>query len=516
MDAILADDPEPEDQKTPKGLPFSELQAMLMMPPPSYAGILSTPNSEPSALCPEVESCSKMETILRRIIGLSTHTGQITAGSSLGSFDKIPEDVLLQILSLLEPKDALKMSLVCKSWSSLVSDDRLWVSFLQHQAEPWESIFFAETNLRTGHPIQALSNEIHDLSFMSIYSKRVQVPGSVIIDGGSGYCKFGWSKYSGPSGRSATFLEFGNIESPMYSKQQHFFSTVYKRMQVKPHSHPVVLSMPLIHYDDTESAKASRRQLKEAIYSTLFDMNVPAVCAVNQATLALYAARRTSGIVINIGFQVTSVVPILNGKVMREVGVEVTGIGALKLTGFLKELLLQNNIRFGSLYTVRTLKEELCYVASDYDAELCKNTEASCEVNGEGFFTLSKERFQTGEILFQPRIAGVRTMGLHQAVALCMDHCHDSELSVDDSWFKTVVLSGGSACLPGLAERLEKELQELLPPSIANGVRVLPPPYGTNSAWFGAKLISNLSTFPTHWCVKKKQFRPKSRFNLIW
>lgn len=33
---------------------------------------------------------------------------------------------------------------------------------------------------------------------------------------------------------------------------------------------------------DTESAKASRRQLKEAIYSALFGMNVPTVCAINQ------------------------------------------------------------------------------------------------------------------------------------------------------------------------------------------------------------------------------------------
>ncbi|KDO73982.1 hypothetical protein CISIN_1g0118171mg, partial [Citrus sinensis] len=44
-----------------------------------------------------------------------------------------------------------------------------------------------------------------------------------------------------------------------------------------------------------------------------------------------------------------------------------------------------------------------------------------------------------------------RTMGLDQAVALCMDHCHYAELSGDDAWFKTVILTGGSACLPGLA-----------------------------------------------------------------
>ena len=49
----------------------------------------------------------------------------------------------------------------------------------------------------------------------------------------------------------------------------------------------------------------------------------------------------------------------------------------------------------------------LCYVAADYEAELSKDTEASYEVAGEGYFTLSEERFQTGEILFQPRIAGV-------------------------------------------------------------------------------------------------------------
>lgn len=42
---------------------------------------------------------------------------------------------------------------------------------------------------------------------------------------------------------------------------------------------------------------------------------------------------------------------------MRKVGVEVVGVGALKLTGFLKELMQLNNINFGSLYTVRTLKE---------------------------------------------------------------------------------------------------------------------------------------------------------------
>ncbi|XP_027061116.1 actin-related protein 8 [Coffea arabica] len=436
--------------------------------------------------------------------------------SSTGDFDPIPLDIFIQILKFLGPKESAKLSSVCRFWKFIVADNRLWIYFLQNQQEPWDSIFFAETHLRSGYPLQMFPTQMPDLSFMHIYAQRAQVPGAIIIDGGSGYCKFGWSKYASPSGRSATFLEFGNIESPMYSRLRHFFSTIYGRMQVKANTQPIVLSLPICHSDDTESDIAARKQLKEAIYTALFDMNVPAVCAINQAVLALFAARRTSGVVVNIGFNQTSVVPILHGRVMHRVGVEVTGMGALKLTGFLREKMQQKNLHFDSLYTVRALKENLCYVAFDYEAELRKDTEASFQVAAEGWFTLSKERFQTGEILFQPRIAGVRTMSLHQAVALCLDHCQDSELSGDDNWFKTVVLSGGSACLPGLAERLEKELLQSLPHSTSKGLKVIPSPYGADSAWYGARLIGNLSTFPGSCCVTKKQYRQRSRRNLRW
>ncbi|CAH8392233.1 unnamed protein product [Eruca vesicaria subsp. sativa] len=437
-----------------------------------------------------------------------------SSSSSMGAFDQLPMDILVQIVMLIEPRDAVKLSLACKALKRLAEGNSLWMFYLQCMQESWDSIFFAETSLRCGYPLRMVSSESEELSFMRVYGQRAQVPDSIIIDGGSGYCKFGRSKNASPFGRSATFLEFGNIESPIYARLQQFFVTIFNRMQVKPSMQPIVVSLPLCHFDDTESAKASRRQLKTAILNVLFDMNVPAVCAVSQAVLALYAARQTSGIVVNIGFQVITIVPILHGKVMRQVGVEVIGFGALKLTGFLKEKMQENNITFQSLYTVRTLKENLCYVALDYEAELSRDTQASVEIAGEGWFTLSKERFQTGEILFQPRLAGMRAMGLHNAVALCMDHCDAAGLTGDGSWFKTVVLAGGSACLPGLAERLEKELHDYLPASICNGVRVIPPPCGVDTAWQGAKLISNLSTFPGSWCITRKQFRRKSR--LMW
>lgn len=77
--------------------------------------------------------------------------------SSLGAFDRIPIDVVMQIVRLLGPKDAARLSVVCKSWRSLVSDNRLWIYFLQNYHDSWDSVFFAETNLRSGYPIQWVS-----------------------------------------------------------------------------------------------------------------------------------------------------------------------------------------------------------------------------------------------------------------------------------------------------------------------------------------------------------------------
>ncbi|CDY17400.1 BnaA10g10340D [Brassica napus] len=131
--------------------------------------------------------------------------------------------------------------------------------------------------------------------------------------------------------------------------------------------------------------------------------------------------------------------------------------------------------------------DNLYYVALDYEAELSRDTKASMEIMGEGWFTLSKERFQTGEILFQPRLAGMQGLPyLLPYIALCMDHCDAARLTGDGSWFKTSI--GWKKRMFARACRLEKELQNYRPSSICNGVKVIPP-CGVDTAWHGGKLI---------------------------
>ncbi|KAH7332076.1 hypothetical protein KP509_20G066800 [Ceratopteris richardii] len=417
-------------------------------------------------------------------------SGMVGGAEQASPFERISADILYCIFSLLPGHDLAAASIVCKAWSSIIQgSESLWRNVLAAKAgSTWSLVLFAETSLRSLPPF-ATSNDGLD-SFQRIYGARQQVPCSVVIDGGSGYCKYGWSNFNKPTGRFPTFLAYGNIENPIYSSLMDFFTTVYERLAAKPALQPLVISTPICHYDDTEVAIACRRNLLHITHKVLFSMGVKAICAVDQAVLALIASKQTSGIVVNIGFQLTSVVPIYRGKIMRKAGVEVIGQGALQLTARLCELMQRSGISFENITVVKALKEKLCYVAEDYDRELCRHTEASCTLDSYGEFTLNHERFMACEIMFQPYLGGLRTMSIQQAVALCIEHCMEIS-NCNDMWFNTVVLAGGSASLPGLGERLKKELCKLLPQRISKTLNVISQSNGADLAWHGAKLLSN-------------------------
>ncbi|GJY56459.1 actin-related protein 8, partial [Tanacetum coccineum] len=77
---------------------------------------------------------------------------------STGEFDKLPVDVFMQIVKLLEPEEVARLTSVCKTWKLLASDNKLWVYYLQTQKlVPWDAIFFSEISLRSGFPLQYVS-----------------------------------------------------------------------------------------------------------------------------------------------------------------------------------------------------------------------------------------------------------------------------------------------------------------------------------------------------------------------
>ncbi|CAI5465448.1 unnamed protein product [Closterium sp. Yama58-4] len=203
------------------------------------------------------------------------------------------------------------------------------------------------------------SRSANGLPWSAIYRLRAQLPPAVVVDGGSGYCKFGMSSEAAPSGRIATFLEFGNIEAPSLGRLRALFSSIYASMRAIPANHPVVVSEPLAFLPETHEAQEGRRNLREATCAVLFSaLRVPSICLVDQATLALFAAGAASGVVVNIGFRSTTILPIMRGRTACDLlPFYCLPLGAMRVTGHLSQLLHEAGIVCQSMFTVRTIKE---------------------------------------------------------------------------------------------------------------------------------------------------------------
>ena len=66
--------------------------------------------------------------------------------------------------------------------------------------------------------------------------------------------------------------------------------------------------------------------------------------------------------------------------------------------------------------------------------------------------------------------------------------------------FSNVVLSGGSTMLPGIGERMTKELSALAPSTVR--IKVITPPERKYSVWIGGSILSSLTTFQQMWISK--------------
>ncbi|CAN1241763.1 Actin-related protein 4, partial [Linum perenne] len=288
---------------------------------------------------------------------------------------------------------------------------------------------------------------------------------------------------------------------------------------VDPKEHPMLLAEP----------SSNSQQQRERTVELMFEKyNVPALFLAKNAVLTSFASGRATALVVDSGGGSTTVAPVHDGYVLQK-AVTSCPIGGDFLSDCLLKSLESKGVVIKPRYSFKRKEtrpgEFQRVIASDIKECVCRAPdtpydEASYsnipmtpyELPDGQTIEIGADRFKIPDILFNPSLAqtipGIESFveispnvrGLPQMVIDSINRC---DVDIRRELFSSILLSGGTASMQQLKERLEKDLLEESPQ--AARVKVLASGNSTErrfSVWIGGSILASLGSFQQMWFSK--------------
>ncbi|CCA69498.1 related to ACT1-actin [Serendipita indica DSM 11827] len=308
-------------------------------------------------------------------------------------------------------------------------------------------------------------------------------------------------------------------------------------LRCDPADHPVLVTEP------AWNTEANRERMAEILFE---EFKVPAFYIANSGVLTSFAAGQGTALVVDIGSYWSSVVPVVDGFVLRK-GIQRSALSVLQHLSS-NQILMKRGVRLISHQLIaskmpvpldtppkvtlredrmsktteswsawsnaRELEEWRMAVGGVFDISYA--TQQGIPRAGkqyefpDGFTSIFyQERFLPGECYFSqdalgnaPNLPPPLPHVLHSSLAAC-------EPDLKAQLLQNIILTGGGSLLNGFPERLNNELNKMWPGKIkliASGNQV----ERQYSAWIGGSILASLGTFHQLW-ISKAEYQEHGR-----
>lgn len=243
-----------------------------------------------------------------------------------------------------------------------------------------------------------------------------------------------------------------------------------------------------------QASYAARQWVAEVMFEKI---KVKSLAIFNTAALSLFSTGRTRGLVVESGEGITQAVPVFEGYAIPHAIFKMRVAGQ-DITNRVQQMMADQLGETANYRTMQALKEKVCSAsdvgsgghplldAMDPSDEESKSFELP---DGKIIQVSQKVRLGAPEILF----GGVDGEASMQKI--CMDAINTVDLDFRQDLVKSVVVAGGTSMLPNLSPRLRNELTNLLPMELSRTVEVVSDSQRRYAAWIGGSMFASLSTF---------------------
>jgi actin-related protein 2 len=287
--------------------------------------------------------------------------------------------------------------------------------------------------------------------------------------------------------------------------------TFFEKMKIDPKNHKICLTEPPLN------PKENQAKMLQCMFEQYgFDgakVNI-------QAMLVLYAQGLMTGVVVDSGDGVSHVVPVWEG-IVPPLLIKRLNVAGRHITRYLIKLLQVRGYAFNrsaDFETVRQIKEKLCYVGYDLAIEKQLALETTTLVSNYTLpdgrvIKVSSERYEAPEVMFQPHLIDSEEKGVHE---MLFNMIQEADIDLRESFYKHIVLSGGSTMYPGLPSRMEKEMKQLYLTRVLKGdqarlakfkLRIEDPPRRKHMVFLGGSVLADIMKDKPEFWISNKEWK---------